>query len=120
MTLELALWDVGQGDCTVIRLPDGRLLIIDVGPPDSPILDWLLQRPQERIYAVVLTHNDEDHCGCAIEMIDDLGSRLKGLFLLIDRSAGGKNESLSHIGQFRKCPSYFRKVCSSQGWMDSG
>src|SRR5258708_8392617 len=55
-------WDVGQGDCSVIRLPDGSLIIIDVGPRTTPLIDWLQEKPR-RIHSVVITHNDADHAG---------------------------------------------------------
>jgi competence protein ComEC len=84
MKLVADFWDVGQGDCSVVRLPDGKLLIIDVGPPDSPLIEWLSGRG-ERIYAVVLTHNDEDHAGCFTDLIDRFGGRIDHVFLLLDR-----------------------------------
>lgn len=84
--LEIIYWDVGQGDCSVIRLPDGRLIVIDVGPPDSPLLDWLLVRPQEKIYAVILTHNDEDHAGCYDSVLEACHPRIEHQFVLLDRS----------------------------------
>ena len=86
MKLEITFWDVGQGDCSVIRLPDGRLILLDVGPRDSPLIDWLEQRPQEQIYAVVLTHNDDDHAGCFSTLLQQFHSRIKHQFLLMDRS----------------------------------
>ncbi|MDB6118003.1 MAG: internalization-related competence protein ComEC/Rec2 [Verrucomicrobiaceae bacterium] len=85
MKLEVTFWDVGQGDCSVIRLPDGRLILLDVGPRDSPLIDWLAQRPQEKIYAVVLTHNDDDHAGCFATLLEQFHSRIEHQFLLQDR-----------------------------------
>ena len=86
MKLDVTFWDVGQGDCSVIRLPDGRLIVIDVGPRDSPLIDWLVARPQEKIYAVVLTHNDDDHAGCFATLMEQFHSRIEYQFLLMDRS----------------------------------
>jgi len=84
MELVADFWDVGQGDCSVVTLPDGKLLIIDVGPPDSPLVEWLSGRG-ERIHAVVLTHNDEDHAGCFPDLIERFGGRIDHVFLLLDR-----------------------------------
>lgn len=84
MELVADFWDVGQGDCSVVTLPDGKLLIIDVGPPDSPLIEWLAGRG-ERIHAVVLTHNDEDHAGCFPDLIERFGGRIDHVFLLVDR-----------------------------------
>ena len=85
MELVVDFWDVGQGDCSVLRLPDGKLLIIDTGPPDSPLVEWLAARG-ERIYGIVLTHNDEDHAGCFQDLLERFPSRFENVFLLIDRN----------------------------------
>jgi beta-lactamase superfamily II metal-dependent hydrolase len=84
MELVADFWDVGQGDCSVVRLPDDKLLVIDVGPPDSPLIEWLMGR-SERIHAVVLTHNDEDHAGSFPDLIERFGTRIDHVFLLVDR-----------------------------------
>lgn len=84
MTLKVDFWDVGQGDCSVIRLPDNSLFIIDVGPRNSPLLDWLVKR-NEPIKGIVLTHNDEDHAGCFSAILDACGHRIQKVILLEDR-----------------------------------
>lgn len=84
MSLQVDFWDVGQGDCSVIRLPDDSLFIIDVGPPNSPLLDWLVKR-KETIRGIVLTHNDEDHAGCFSAILDAYGHRIQAVYLLEDR-----------------------------------
>lgn len=85
MTLQVDFWDVGQGDCSVIRLPDNALFIIDVGPRNSPLLDWLVKR-NETIQGIVLTHNDEDHAGCFSAILDACGHRIQAVYLLEDRN----------------------------------
>lgn len=86
MTLTITVWDVWQGDCTVIRLPNDQLLIIDVGPPDSPLVEWLRANPQERIYGIVLTHNDEDHSGAFESVLETCRGKIDNLWVLFDRS----------------------------------
>lgn len=85
--LKIDLWDVGQGDCSVIHLPDGRLLIIDVGPRGSPLVDWLNDRRSKRpeIAAIVLTHNDADHAGALPSIIIEHKDRIKLIWMLMDR-----------------------------------
>lgn len=85
MELIVDLWDVGQGDCSVVRLPDGKLLVIDTGPPDSPLVEWLAARG-EQIHGIVLTHNDEDHAGCFQDLLERFPSRFENVFLLLDRN----------------------------------
>ncbi len=85
--LEIDLWDVGQGDCSVIKLPSGRLLIIDVGRRGSPLVDWLNERghrPAE-IEAIVLTHNDADHAGALASIVHEHKSRIRAIWMLLDR-----------------------------------
>jgi beta-lactamase superfamily II metal-dependent hydrolase len=50
--LEVVFWDVGQGDCSTLQLPDGSLVIIDTGPRGSPLIDWLNDHPGKKIRAV--------------------------------------------------------------------
>lgn len=87
--LEVTFWDVGQGDCSTITLPDGRLIIIDVGPRGSPLIDWLHDKPKE-IYAVVLTHNDSDHVGALPALIGSFKRQIQNLFMLVDRPVNNR------------------------------
>jgi competence protein ComEC len=82
--LEVTFWDVGQGDCSTITLPDGRIIIIDVGPRNSPLIDWLSDHPRQ-IHAVVLTHNDSDHAGALPALIGGFKNRIENFFMLVDR-----------------------------------
>lgn len=84
--LTVDLWDVGQGDCTVITLPDGSLVIIDVGNKGSPVVEWLAdRRPQPKIAAIVLTHNDSDHAGALPSILDNHASKIGVIWILEDR-----------------------------------
>jgi Predicted hydrolase (metallo-beta-lactamase superfamily) len=62
---EVTFWDVGQGDATSIKLPDGRFVLIDTGPfSNNPLVSWFLQDVSaRRIEAIAVTHNDADHVG---------------------------------------------------------
>lgn len=82
--LQVTFWDVGQGDCSTITLPDGRLIIIDTGPRGSPLIDWLNDKPRQ-IHAVVLTHNDADHVGALPGLIGGFMNRIESLYMLVDR-----------------------------------
>lgn len=84
MNLVVDLWDVGQGDCSVCRLPDNSLLVVDVGPLDSPIIEWLTHR-KELIKALVITHNDEDHAGCLDAFLEKFHTIIETVFVLTDR-----------------------------------
>lgn len=57
--------DVGQADCSLIQLPDGRNILIDAGnEEDGPYLVQYLNRlGVEKLDFVVGTHPHEDHIG---------------------------------------------------------
>ena len=80
-------WNVGQGDCSVITLPSGELIIIDVGPRGSPLVEWLREghRQDLRIAAIVVTHNDADHIGSLPAIIREFKSRISTIWMLVDR-----------------------------------
>jgi competence protein ComEC len=69
--LRVTALDVGQGDATLIDLPDGRLMLIDGGgfvgaatdPGERVILPTLRARRREHLDIVVLTHPHPDHFG---------------------------------------------------------
>lgn len=85
-TLEIDFWDVGQGNCSVIKLDDGSRIIIDVGRRGSPLADWLSDRPvYPRIRAIILTHNDADHAGALPGILDRGKHLIEGLYALVDR-----------------------------------
>jgi len=78
-------WDVGQGDCSVVRLPDNSLVIIDVGPRTSPLIDWLQEKPR-RIHSIVITHNDADHAGGLPALVKLPGLTIGTVYMLEDRN----------------------------------
>jgi beta-lactamase superfamily II metal-dependent hydrolase len=88
-------WDVGQGDATVIRPTPNRAFIIDVGPRNSPIVDWIAQHPRISIDGVVLTHNDADHAGAIAALIDAARSRIGTVYFLVDR--GPKDKGFAQL-----------------------
>ncbi len=59
--------DVGQGDCTLIQLPDGQSLLIDCGNGNAEelrtILSFCLALKIGRIDHLLITHADSDHIG---------------------------------------------------------
>ncbi len=61
--------DVGQGDCTVISLPDGKTMIIDGGEnnkaTEQAIDAFISSTFTDFTYFdyAILTHPDSDHCG---------------------------------------------------------
>lgn len=82
--LIIDFWDVGQGDASTIRLPNGDLILIDVGPKASPVVDWLADR-RAAIHSLILTHNDEDHAGALPSVVKTPGVSIRTVYMLLDR-----------------------------------
>jgi competence protein ComEC len=71
----LHVWvlDVGQGDATLVRTPNGRTALIDGGPGVTPLAEGIGRHIpfwQRDIDLVVLTHPQQDHLMGLIELIE--------------------------------------------------
>ncbi len=64
--------DVGQGDATLVRAPDGECMLIDCGPTDEAayLVKYLKDFGVESIDYLILTHPHEDHYGGAERVIE--------------------------------------------------
>ena len=78
-------WEVGRGDCSVIHLPNGSLIVIDVGPIGSPVVDWLSRQPHRKLESIILTHNDADHAGALTSVIKTCFGRIGSVHVMADR-----------------------------------
>lgn len=65
--LRVHFLDVGQGDATVIELPDGKTVLVDGGDDTDPhktaLLRYLNALKIDTIDYLIVTHADADHCG---------------------------------------------------------
>ena len=65
--------DVGQGDCMLIELPDGKVAMIDGGDASSnvklTILRYLNALQIDTIDYLIVSHADKDHCGALAEVV---------------------------------------------------
>ncbi len=72
-TLEIHMIDVGQGDCILIRAPEGDMLI-DSGDKSSAtetaIKTYLADEGVKDLEYVIFTHSDSDHIGAADYIMD--------------------------------------------------
>lgn len=72
--LEINFLDVGQGDCIIIELPDGKNMIIDSGKYNScqdVISDFTERNNIDTFDYLLLTHQDDDHAGNMNWVIDN-------------------------------------------------
>jgi beta-lactamase superfamily II metal-dependent hydrolase len=96
----LSLWqiDCGQGDAALLRFPDNKWAMVDLGPPRSGVistnsgrtaidfLKWIAFQDNNwrfeddnaddpfHLEWVVISHPDEDHFGAGKEMLNRIGS----------------------------------------------
>jgi competence protein ComEC len=66
--LRITFLDVGQGDATLVQVPQGAVLI-DQGPPEARVADRLLGLGVRRLALLVITHPSRDNIGGAEEVI---------------------------------------------------
>ena len=77
-------WNVGQGDCSSITRPDNSLDVIDAGPRRTPQLcDYLTLKPKT-INALVITHNDADHIGGVLALLNIPNVLIRKAYILLD------------------------------------
>ena len=73
--LKVNFLDVGQGDCIIIELPDGKNMIIDSGENKEvvkdEIEDFTTKNKIDTFDYVILTHQDSDHAGNMGWVIDN-------------------------------------------------
>jgi len=79
-TLEVVMLDVGQGDATLLRFPNGRTMLVDAGGrPAGSRFDVgarvvgpaLRAHGIRRLDYVVVTHADADHIGGAVAIVEE-------------------------------------------------
>lgn len=73
--LEIHYLDIGQADCTLIRLPNDETVIIDTGISSKQktlktYLDKIFLKKNKTINHLILTHSDSDHTGNTNFLID--------------------------------------------------
>jgi|GEM_PF-1919365 len=59
----LVFLNAGQGDATIIRLPDGKVMVVDCNVDDAPenIIEYLKEAGITKIDYLVITHPHHDH-----------------------------------------------------------
>lgn len=77
--LEVHYINVGQADCILILLPDGRNMLIDAGGSQKTIIDYLNKEGVKIIDYALLTHTDADHVGSFDVVLDNF--EVKNLFI---------------------------------------
>lgn len=69
--LRITFLDVGQGDSTLIQVPEGAILV-DQGPPEADVAGQLRRLGVRRLAALILTHPSRDNIGGARDVVREL------------------------------------------------
>ncbi len=71
-TLKITHCDVGQGDASYIRFPDGKDMVVDGGPNDAVVTCLSKHMPfyDRHIDIVLLTHPQKDHMQGLLTVLD--------------------------------------------------
>lgn len=72
--MKISFFKVGQGDATLISLPNGQKMLIDGGPYEAGevIIQKLIEKGIDHLDVVVGTHPDMDHIGGLIPIIEQM------------------------------------------------
>lgn len=79
--------DVGQGDSTLIRTPDGETILIDTGDWQEGgrvVIEYLDAHDIERIDHLIATHAHADHIGGHAAIIDEFETNRGGIGAVYD------------------------------------
>lgn len=89
----IIMLDVGQGDAFLVR-SKGETMLIDTGNRDSQLIEQLARSGTMRIGTVLITHQDDDHCG-ALDGLERAVS-VDRVLMMSDAmtSASAKNEGV--------------------------
>lgn len=92
--LQMVVLDVGQGDSTFLKMPDGTTVLIDAGrsQPDMGrhvVVPQLRGLGVKRVDYLVATHDDDDHTGGLAEVLRQVGAR----HLLLPAGFEGKSRA---------------------------
>jgi competence protein ComEC len=61
--LKITYLDVGQGDSSVIELPDGKTMVMDTGRTGMETASFLKYRGKKTVDVLILSHSHPDHAG---------------------------------------------------------
>ncbi|MBE0069546.1 DNA internalization-related competence protein ComEC/Rec2 [Thermoanaerobacterium thermosaccharolyticum] len=111
--LEITFLDVGQGDSTFLRTPDGENILIDGGGrPEynrssfdvgqDILLPYLLYENAASLDAIFISHTDSDHIGGILSILDDVD--VKRIFIGRQVQEDENYKRLMDIANKKKIP----------------
>ena len=79
--LEITAFDVGNADCFMIKTPDNAYVMIDTGKSgynggksqaEIIVLKYFKDNGIKELNSVIVTHFDNDHCGGAVDLLNNI------------------------------------------------
>ncbi len=72
--MKVSFLKVGQGDATLIIMPNGQTMLIDGGPYEAGevIIQKLIEKGINHLDVIVSTHPDMDHIGGVIPIVEQM------------------------------------------------
>ena len=111
---EIHFVDVGQGDATLIKLPDGKTMMVDFAPESSypklrEYIDNIFFADSDKKFDyIILTHSDADHIGGMKNVLDQYN--VDNVYYSLDLVDGGNREICDKILELEKDGEIISKV----------
>lgn len=106
---EIIFVDVGQGDCTLIKTPERKTILIDGGNrssdnigKNSTLVSFLLKNRIGKIDVMILSHPHGDHMGGLMEVAENLV--VENLFVSMDAEKREEWGSMEKICANKRIP----------------
>lgn len=102
-SLEVTFIDVDQGDCSLIKAPDGKALLIDAGEKEryeDSVLSYLMADGLWKIDSTMASHYHSDHAGSILELLNE--GYTKSLFIPKTPDDGDIKENLIAAAESHK------------------
>ena len=75
LTYSVTFFDVGQGDCSLIKTPGNHYYLIDTGPRGDVTMSALKSVGVNRLDIIFISHSDSDHCGGLDEILNNIPTK---------------------------------------------
>ena len=114
---EIHFVDVGQGDATLIKLPDGKTMIVDFAPESSYqklkeyIDNVFFKNGEKHLDYIVLTHSDADHSGGMKNVLDEYN--VDNVYYSLDLLDGSNPEICDRIQELENDGEIISKINSA-------
>ena len=71
----VTFFDIGQGDCALIKVPGNHYYLIDTGPNGSTTLSALRSAGLNKLDIIFISHSDKDHAGGLKKILESIPTR---------------------------------------------